>query len=109
MANDRMYLVNKKTKHCVCIAVRFGGAWKQWTDDQADDMYQALADEVRVFWQGLGSQAWCIEYEHANDENPGPEHDWKSCLTCTGKYKIGQKEAARDEWYPEEMADDASD
>jgi hypothetical protein len=87
MANDRMYLVNKSKRYCVCIAVRFGGEWKRWTDDQAEDMYRALADEAQVFCAGIGTQSWCIEYEHGES---GPEHDWQNCLTCTRKYVIGE-------------------
>ncbi len=96
MANNRMYLVNKDNNYCVCIAVHFGGKWKPWTGNEADHMYQAFADELGVFYSGWPSQSWVVEYEHADDRNPGPEHDWKTCLTCTQKYVIGQSEMYRE-------------
>lgn len=91
MANDRMYLVNVTKGYCVCIAVRFGGEWKQWADGMPERMYAALADEVGLFYAGIGTQAWRIEYEHESESGPdGPVHDWANCLTCTSKYVPGE-------------------
>jgi putative SOS response-associated peptidase YedK len=87
MANDRMYLVNTVKRYCVCIAVRFGGEWKQWTDGMPERMYKGLADEARMFYAGLGTQNWRIEYEQPEG---GIEHDTANCLTCTGKYVPGE-------------------